>query len=251
MKHYHSIIIFAALILSAALASVKSYKCTENDILSDMNRALLITLHDTQDQWITPDTIRSYRANLKMEELRDKNIISYVMRDNDKRHAAATGGMLATRMMTLRGNTVQGLASCSMLDIFGMSNQRLPMGLSIMAMVWAMGSMAYFRKRHPIIPILPSMGEMSYDELSDTFYNQKKEEVKFTPMQHQLMQMFWQSEHHILTKQEICDQLWPKKPDASETLYTLIRRIKPIIESNSSLKIESDRGKAYRLVGKR
>lgn len=36
-----------------------------------------------------------------------------------------------------------------------------------------------------------------------------------------------------------------QKPDASDTLYTLIRRIKPIIEAHSSLKIESDRGKSY------
>ncbi len=51
--------------------------------------------------------------------------------------------------------------------------------------------------------------------------------------------------HHQLSKQEICDALWPKKPDASETLYTLIRRIKPVIEQNSNLMIESERGKSY------
>ena len=54
--------------------------------------------------------------------------------------------------------------------------------------------------------------------------------------------------HHQLSKQEICDALWPKKPDASETLYTLIRRIKPVIELNSNLMIESERGKSYRLI---
>ena len=51
----------------------------------------------------------------------------------------------------------------------------------------------------------------------------------------------------VVGKQEICDRLWPKKPDASDTLYTLVRRIKPIIEAHSSLKIESDRGKSYSL----
>jgi DNA-binding response OmpR family regulator len=66
-------------------------------------------------------------------------------------------------------------------------------------------------------------------------------------MQHQLMEMFFQSPSHSLTKSEICDALWPKKPDASETLYTLIRRLKPIIEEHSDLKIESDRGKSYGL----
>ena len=64
----------------------------------------------------------------------------------------------------------------------------------------------------------------------------------------QLMQLFFNNTHHQLSKQEICDALWPKKPDASETLYTLIRRIKPVIEQNSNLMIESERGKSYRLI---
>ena len=71
--------------------------------------------------------------------------------------------------------------------------------------------------------------------------------VKLTPMQLQLMEMFFRSPNHSLTKTEICDTLWPKKDDASETLYTLIRRLKPIIEAHSDLKIEADRGKAYEL----
>ena len=62
-----------------------------------------------------------------------------------------------------------------------------------------------------------------------------------------LMEMFFLSPTHSLTKSEICAALWPKKPDASETLYTLIKRLKPVIEQHSDLKIESDRGKAYEL----
>ena len=79
------------------------------------------------------------------------------------------------------------------------------------------------------------------------FIKAKGCEVKLTPMQQQLMEMLWQSPSHQLSKAEICDALWPKKPDASETLYTLIRRLKPIIEEHSDLKIESDRGIAYGL----
>ena len=73
-------------------------------------------------------------------------------------------------------------------------------------------------------------------------------QIKLTPMQQQLMEMFFRSKTHSLLKSEICEALWPKKPDASDTLYTLIRRIKPIIEEHSNLKIESDRGKSYELT---
>ena len=66
-------------------------------------------------------------------------------------------------------------------------------------------------------------------------------------MQQQLMEMFFHNDSHLLTKTEICDALWPKKDDANDTLYTLIRRLKPIIEEYSDLMIESDRGRAYEL----
>jgi two-component SAPR family response regulator len=66
-------------------------------------------------------------------------------------------------------------------------------------------------------------------------------------MQQQLMELFFSSPTHSLTKAEICAALWPKKPDASETFYTLIRRLKPIVEQHSYLEIVSDRNKAYKL----
>ena len=94
----------------------------------------------------------------------------------------------------------------------------------------------------------PQVSTATILSLSDQrFVNAKGIEVKLTPMQQQLMEMLWQSPSHKLSKTEICDALWPKKPDASETLYTLIRRLKPIIEEHSDLKIESDRGKSYGL----
>lgn len=81
----------------------------------------------------------------------------------------------------------------------------------------------------------------------DKFMTISGEEIRLTPMQHSLLEMFITTDSHTLSKQEICDRLWPKKPNASDTLYTLIRRIKPIIETHSILKIESDRGKSYSL----
>ena len=70
----------------------------------------------------------------------------------------------------------------------------------------------------------------------DKFMTLSGEQIRLTPMQHSLLEMFMLTDTHTLSKQEICDRLWPKKPDASDTLYTLVRRIKPIIEAHSSLK---------------
>ena len=263
LKSYHSFIIFAVLVMSMLFSSVSSYRKAQYAIVKDMNQALAQTIKERQDEWITPDTIQSYRAHLSIDMLKSNSILCY---------AIGKPTELCSREMRLDKHAIQGYANCSMADVFGMSNQRTSLMLMLMAMIWAAWAMLYHRKhnRQFMLPLAEvnnenlstafisnknlneggnplSFGSLSYSSEDDRFYNADSQQaIHFTPMQHQLMQMFF--EKHQLTKQEICDELWPKKPDASETLYTLIRRIKPIIESNSNLVIESERGKAYRLT---
>lgn len=66
-------------------------------------------------------------------------------------------------------------------------------------------------------------------------------------MQFELMQMFFEADGHRLVKTDICNALWPGKDNANETLYTMIKRLKPVVEANSNLKIEVERGRAYKL----
>jgi DNA-binding response OmpR family regulator len=105
----------------------------------------------------------------------------------------------------------------------------------------------WYRRRELMGQVHDGFGGLTYSAVDSCFYAANGNKVPLTPMQHQLMEMFFHSPSHSLTKTEICDALWPKKPDASETLYTLIRRLKPVVEQHSNLKIESDRSKAYRL----
>ena len=71
--------------------------------------------------------------------------------------------------------------------------------------------------------------------------------MKLTPQQYKIMEMFFLSSSHILPRVDICDTLWPGKDNADETLNTLIRRLRPLVEDNSNLKITTDRGRAYQL----
>lgn len=290
LRPYHSIIIFAVLMLSAIYASVDSYHRTQSDIINDMDQALVLTIQENQHQWITPDTIQSYRSHLSIDLLKQTSNLCYVVEDDKRKGSQATSSngneqmgnstQLSSREMQLHQYMVQGYANCSMLDIFGMSNQRTSLSLTIMAMLWGIWSLYYNRRKRQVEVLalvsptgtesafhlfsnkeqterwaessqVKTFGSLAYSTEEDFFFNQESNQaIKFTPMQHQLMQLFMQNAHHQLSKQEICEALWPKKPDASETLYTLIRRIKPIIESNSNLMIESERGKAYRLTEK-
>lgn len=92
---------------------------------------------------------------------------------------------------------------------------------------------------------LITLGNLSLSRQDDCFYNDRRERLHLTPMQYALMQMFYLNDDHRLTKPHICRALWPGKENADETLYALIRRLKPIVESHSNLHITTDRGRAY------
>lgn len=253
LKAYHSILIFAILVMSAAFSSVSNYRKAQYAIVQDMNKALALTLQENKYQWITPDTIQSYRSHLSIDLLKSTSNLCYVMEDRKRSknnsQLVNSANLLSSKEMLLNEHSIQSYANCSMADVLSMSNQRTSLTLTLMAMIWAIASLYYHRRKQPWNHEADMFGTMCYTQDEDSFYNQESgQAIKFTPMQHQLMQLFFNNTHHQLSKQEICDALWPKKPDASETLYTLIRRIKPVIEQNSNLMIESERGKSYRLI---
>lgn len=241
MKPYHSIIVLLVIVCSAVAAGRHGYICTRDDIVADMNQALEQTLARKQEGWITPDTIADYRSHLKIAGLRQTSMVCYAM--------VARQDGLQSRAMTWhdgkgRKLAFQGFANMSAATVFAMSDQRPTMLLSIAAMLWAAFSAACFRRRHQGMMVL---GGLMMDSTSRRFLTLKKDAVTFTPMQERLLQMFFAAESHRLAKQQICDALWPGKPDASDTLYTLVRRMRPLL-ADKGLAIRASRGKGYELT---
>jgi hypothetical protein len=220
MKHYHTLIVFLLLIVPSIVVGIHDYKQTEQSIEQDLQQALAQTLQENQGDVITADTIRTFNRHLQLPELRGK----------------------ATLSLSTQKEVLQLQADCPTLTIWKMSDQRPSMTLAGMALLWVAGCGLHRRKN---MTTGNTFGGLTLTD--GRFLNSQHEEVRFTPMQQQLMELFFLSPTHSLSKAEICAALWPKKPDASETLYTLIRRLKPIVEQHSTLEIESDRNKAYRL----
>lgn len=223
-------IVFSFLMLCALCTSISSYHRTEYMIAQDVNQALKQVLVKMPDNAVTTDTIRCYRSCLTIAELKDTAGIAMrtVRRD----------GRLETKLVAE--------ANCDFATTFMMSDQKASGSLFMFGALWLLGSLWYVRRKKPeLITQGLAYGGIVYN--NDKFMTLSGEEIRLTPMQHSLLKMFITTDTHTLSKQEICDRLWPKKPDASDTLYTLIRRIKPIIETHSTLKIESDRGKSYSL----
>ena len=219
MKQRYAVVVLFVLITASSMVSLTSYRATEQLVTDDMNQALANALAEQQSDVISADTIQVFNSHLQIEGLRGNAILAV---DTKKGFCPRPQVSTAT--------------------ILSLSDQRPSMILWSMAMLWGLFCL-YQHRRNVTLGLYGGLA------LQDGhFVDARGNKVKLTPMQQQLMEMLWQSPTHQLSKTEICNTLWPKKPDANETLYTLIRRLKPIIEQHSDLKIEADRGKSYGLT---
>lgn len=282
--------VFLTLMLTSLLAGRHNYRVTRDEITADLNQALAQTLLEKKDPIVTQDTIRAYKQlrqtsggqvliavsderfcrHLKNPRLKQAAFLTFDVIDGDYRGSSMDGQAICSDTLVVRngraGETLalKGYTRLSAATVFSMSDQRLPGGLMAAALLWAIGSMLYLRKREKENPMLQpaegsvlsaeggtqsaqDFGGLTYSDADDRFYAADHTPIRFTPMQQQLMRLFWQAPSHSLTKEEICAVLWPKKDDANDTLYTLIRRLKPIVEEHTRLKIVADRGRNYSL----
>jgi hypothetical protein len=239
---------------------------------------------------VTQDTIRAYKQlrrtsggqvliavsderfcrHLKNRRLKETSFLTFDVVDKEYQGGSTDEQAIYSDTLMIRnghaGETLalKGYTRLSAAAVFGMSDQRLPAGLMAAAILWAIGSMLYLRKREKenlmLQPVegcgqpaedgtqsAEDFGGLTYSDADDRFYGADHTPIRFTPMQQQLMRLFWQSPSHSISKEEICATLWPKKDDANDTLYTLIRRLKPIVEEHTQLKIVADRGRNYSL----
>lgn len=233
----HSVIVLFSLLTASFSIGFHSYSSTEEKVTADMGNALMLAMQEQEDV-ITADTIRLFNDFLRTEELRGKATLVVGTRHSEKG-------------LRIGSSTVS--AHCSKATVLAMSNQWPTLFLLSLTMLWVLFCRTRIaRQEVQGLPLQSDLAASCYGGISffngEFYASATGEHVKLTPMQHQLMEMFFLSPSHSLSKHEIYDTLWPKKMDASETLYTLIRRLRPIIERHSDLRIESDRSKAYRLV---
>ena len=224
------LVAFLFIMASALCSCLCSYYRTVARIEADVNQALNRTLAQMPGHVVSADTIRCYRNCLNIAELRD------------------TAG-IALRTVRRRGRLSTELvaqANCSFATVWRLSDQRASGSLLFVGLLWMAGSLWYLRRCRPV----PAVQGICYGGMvyaNGRFTTSEGTPIMLTPMQHTLLEMFMRTEGHSLSKQEICSRLWPGKPDATATLYTLVKRIKPVIEAHSMLQIESDRGRNYSL----
>lgn len=268
-----SVAVFLTLMLTSLLAGRHNYCKARNEITADLNQALAQTLKERKDYIITQDTIRVYKQlrktsggqvliavsderfcrYLKDKRLQQAAFITFDVVDSDFQNNSLGDQAICSDTLIVKdkhaGETLalKGYARLSVASILGMSDQRIPAACMISAFLWAILSWLYLRKKQEGSEAVTGFGGLVYSEVDQRFYTAAHTPIRFTPMQQQLMLLFWNAPSHSLTKEDICAALWPKKEDANDTLYTLIRRLKPIVEEHTNLKIVADRGRNYSL----
>ena len=254
MKPQTSFCIFLLFVVPSFVISRIKYMDTKEHILNDLNQALAKTILKKEVKEVTTDTIRTYRNFLTTKELKDCAYLAHCPL-NDKSSALCSDTMVCTIHERIIG--LRAYANCSSAAIFGMSDQRIPSLLSILAAVWGVLSLIHFsrtQKSYSVKPLsnttstLKAVSEvLSHSAESHTLLNETGKPIHLTPMQHQLVTLFLSKPDYQVSTAEICETLWPKKDNAKETLYTLIRRIKPVLEEQANIKIVSEKGGYYRL----
>lgn len=277
MKHKPlPVIVFLTLMLSSLLAGRHSYCTAKEELTADLNQALALIVKEKTRPIVTQDTIKVYKQlrktsggkvliavsderfcrYLKNKRLKESAFLTFDVVDNQytghatDEPAICSDTLIVTDPALQETLALKGYTRLSAAAIFGLSDQRLSAGLMVAAFLWGIFVwLSIRRKKEEVKMQVESIGfgGLVYSETDNRFYNASQDLIHFTPMQEQLIRMFWNAPSHALTKEEICTALWPKKDDANDTLYTLIRRVKPIIESHTNLRIVADRGKSYSL----
>lgn len=226
--------------LTAAWTSVQSYRITQREITNQLTEALLLTQADMPADWLSTDTIRQFRGHIRQAELREKAGLAFYTGEADDRLA----GLQSRELQLSSSVRARGYLTYSGWQVWRMSDQRLTALLALLmlaSMAWSLGGI---RRRYgghggPSPHLSFRMSPLSGD---------KQNSLRLTPMQEQLVSLLMSAPERCMSKQDICQALWPGKPDASETLYTLVRRTKQALEPEGRISIASERGRSYRIV---
>lgn len=251
MKPVMAIVVFFSFLLPSFFLGYTNFASAKERIIADVNQALVKTVLRSKPERITPDTLRVFKSNLRISSLKATSYLTLCTEEPSKLSFCSDTVSFKTGNERLY---IRAYPNCSNATIFSVSEQALPTTLLAMSLLWAMFSWLYLRGRKAgTLPAAPAirmvaLGNLSFSVSDGRFYGECDEEIYFTPMQRSLMRMLMTCEDKRASVDDLCANLWPKKDNARETLYTLVRRLKPIVERHSNLRLVAEKGGYYALI---
>lgn len=249
------------LMIASVVSCCFSYSNAKQNIVSDLNDAMLALANENSEVWTRQDTIAALRqmhetthkpliyqasdVNFRNSALKDEAYFTLALVDKKNAAPKIQGNKIASDSIILVPECavdglaiqVQGFADCSIASVFAASDQTLP-GVLFTLSILSMASMFVWRRKETEIPDaeLASIGSAVHP----------LDGIKLTPMQRQFAQLLLDAPEMRVDKATLCSTLWDNKSNAEESLYTLVRRTKTAL-SAANIEIICNRGESYEL----
>lgn len=127
------ILIFLFVMLMAVVSAITSYKTTCTRISEDVNNALALTKYQMPCDVVTADTIRCYRNNITIAELKETACLAMRTIRKGNRHETE---LIAE-------------ANCDFTTVLMLSDQRASASFMLVGILWLIGSTLYIRRHKP------------------------------------------------------------------------------------------------------
>lgn len=250
----YAMLIPLTLMAAAIVSCCLSYSTAKQNIVDDLNEAMIALAKENHELWTRQDTIVSLRrmhkvtdkpviyqasdVNFKNSALKDEAYFTLALVDNMNAAPKIRGNKIVSDSIMLVPECavdglviqVQGFADCSMASVFAASDHALP-GVLFTLSIISMAVMSACRRKEPDMVLAPAPSLNG---------------VRLTPMQRQFVQMLLDAPDMRVDKATLCIALWGNKSNAEESLYTLVRRTKMAL-SGSDMEIICNRGDSYEL----
>ena len=257
----YGMLIPLALMIASVVSCCISFSNAKQNIVNDLNDAMLALANENSEVWTRQDTIAALRkmhetthkpliyqasdVNFKNPILKDEAYFTLALVDKKNAVSKIYGNKIASDSILLVPERaadglaiqVQGFADCSMASVFAASDHTLPSVLFALSIL-SMTSMIVWGRKDS------EMSEPDLASVSSSLH--PLDDIKLTPMQRQFAQMLLEAAEMRVNKTTLCLALWGNKSNAEESLYTLVRRIKTAL-AEANIEIICNRGESYEL----
>ena len=189
MRPIVAITVFFSLMIPSLFLGYMNYRTAKENIIEDINQALVKTVLSSHPERITADTLRVFKSNLQISRLKETSYLSLCTDEPSKVSFCSDTVSFRTTHERLY---IRAYPNCSRATIFSLSEQTIPSALLAASLLWGMLSLLYLhQKRNAIEIAAPAkhtvlFGNLSFSASSSQFYNEQKEEIYFTSMQQRI-----------------------------------------------------------------
>ena len=153
MKPIVAIIVFFSLMLPSLFLGYANYATAKENIIEDVNQALAKTVLLRSPEKITADTLRVFKSNLQIDQLKETSYLLLCTAEPSKISFCSDTVSFKTKYERLY---IRAYPGCSKATIFNISEQTIPGALLATSIIWGIFSLIYLHRKNAIMNAIPT-----------------------------------------------------------------------------------------------